>query len=98
MNFLQKFQQKSLFVNVNLSISSQLTMGTVLPVLAHVLPLVISINCLQTARIYEFIRICEHNNHEYSQLVGGMLENARILHIGLGSFTPFEAMFWSENF
>jgi hypothetical protein len=64
-------------------------MGTALPVLAHVLPLVRSINCLQIARIYEFIRICENSTHEYSQLVGEMLENAKILHIG------FEFNFYS---
>jgi hypothetical protein len=91
LNFLQKFHQhqNALLANVNLSFGFPLSMETVQPILAQILPLIgDNINSLEVRDDYllGYSRLLNNvqgsgNNEEFSELMTNMLVKTRILSI-----------------
>jgi hypothetical protein len=77
-NFLQKFQQKSLFGNVNLDLSLNFnSRKTLLKALAHILPLIGKINSIRGQDIAQMASLYNAD----SEMAMAMLKMARFLDI-----------------
>jgi hypothetical protein len=76
-NLLQKFQQNSLFGNVNLDM--RLRDGSIPETLSHLLPLIDNLNSIQGENIAQLVAF--DNANSYSEMAMGMLKMARFLAI-----------------
>jgi hypothetical protein len=80
-DLLEKFQQKSLFKNVNLDLRLQqdtpTKKNTLIQTLSHVLPFIDNINSIQGANFEQLVNFYNSNN----ELAMAMLEMTRFLAI-----------------